>query len=76
LGRRNSSGRRCGTARSADSCRSKFLPPHSLELNRIETLWWLMKHRWMALTRRTKEELEQAVDHVLANFGGQFKMEF
>jgi hypothetical protein len=29
-----------------------------------------------ALTRRTKAELVQAVDHVLANFGSQFKMEF
>jgi hypothetical protein len=33
-----------------------------------------MKHRWIALTRRTKEDLEQPVDHVLANIGGQFKM--
>ena len=35
-----------------------------------------MKHRWLALKRRSKEELEQAVDHVFANFGGLFKMEF
>jgi hypothetical protein len=56
--------------------RLKFLPPYSPELNRIETLWRLIKHRWMALTWRTKEEMEQAVDHVLANFGDQFKMEF
>jgi hypothetical protein len=35
-----------------------------------------MKHRWLALTRRSKEELEQAVDHVFANFGEKFKMEF
>jgi predicted SpoU family rRNA methylase len=35
-----------------------------------------MKHRWLALKRRSKEELEQAVDHVFANFGGKFKMEF
>jgi transposase len=46
----------------------KFLPPYSPELNRIEKLWWLMKHRWMALTRRTKVELEQTVNHILANF--------
>jgi hypothetical protein len=26
--------------------------------------------------RRSKEELEQAVAHVFANFGTQFKMEF
>jgi transposase len=54
----------------------KFLPPYSPELNRIEKLWWLMKHRWMALTRRTKEELEQAVDYILTNFGAEFKMKF
>jgi hypothetical protein len=56
--------------------RLKFLPPYSPELNRIETLWRLIKHRWMALTWRTKKEMEQAVDLVLANFGDQFKMEF
>jgi transposase len=54
----------------------KFLPPYSPELNRIEKLWWLMKHRWMALTRRTKDELEQTVNHILTNFGSQFKMTF
>jgi transposase len=54
----------------------KFLPPYSPELNRIEVMWRLMKHRWLALQRRSKEELEQAVDHVFANFGGKFKMEF
>jgi transposase len=54
----------------------KFLPPYSPELNRIAKLWWLMKYRWMALTRRTKEELEQAVDHILTNFGAEFKMKF
>jgi transposase len=54
----------------------KFLPPYSPELIRIEKLWWLMKHRWMALTRRTKEELEQAVDRVLASFSDEFKMKF
>jgi len=53
----------------------KFLPPYSPELNRIEALWRLMKHRWMTLTRSTKAALEQAVDNVLANFGGQHKME-
>lgn len=35
-----------------------------------------MKHRWMALKRRTKEELEQTVEHILTNFGGLFKMAF
>jgi hypothetical protein len=54
----------------------KFLPPCSPELNRIEIMWRLMKHRWMALARRTKEELKQDVDHVIARFGGQFTMDF
>lgn len=54
----------------------KFLPPHHPERHRIETLWRLMKPRGMALKRRTKEALEQAVDHVLSNFGGQFKVDF
>ena len=35
-----------------------------------------MKHRWIAFTRRTKEELEQTVDQIQANFGGLFKMAF
>jgi hypothetical protein len=46
------------------------------ELNRIEVMWRLMRHHWLALKRRSKEELEQAVAHVFANFGTQFKMEF
>ena len=62
--------------RGKTGTRLKFLPPYSPEHNRIETLWRLMKHRWIALTRRTKEAVEQAVDHVLDNFGGQFKVDF
>ena len=30
--------------------------------------------RWMALTRCTRVELEHTVNHILTNFGGQFKM--
>lgn len=45
-----------------------FLSPYSPELNSFEKLWWLMKHCWIALTRRTIEELEQVVNHILANF--------
>lgn len=54
----------------------EFLSPYSPKLNRIETMWRLMKHRWLAVKRRTKEALEQAIDHVFAHFGSQFKMEF
>ncbi len=35
-----------------------------------------MKHRWLEVKRRTKEELERAIDHVFEHFGSQFKMEF
>ena len=53
-----------------------LLPPYSPELNRIETMWRLMKHRWMEVKRRTKEELERAVEQVFEHFGSQFKMDF
>lgn len=56
--------------------RFEFLSAYSPELNRIETMWRLMKHRWMEVKRRTKEELERAVEHVFKHFGSQFKMEF
>ncbi len=56
--------------------RLEFLSAYSPELNRIETMWRLMKHRWMEVKRRTKEELERAVEHVFKHFGSQFKMEF
>ena len=35
----------------------EFFSSYSLELNRIEIMWRLMKHRWMEVKRRTKEEL-------------------
>ena len=54
----------------------EFLSPYSPELNRIEDMWRLMKHRWLAAKRRTEEELERAVEHVFAHLGSQFKMEF
>lgn len=53
-----------------------FLSPYSPELNRIEVMWRMMKHRWLAVKRRTEEELERAVEHVFEHFGGQFRMEF
>mgnify|MGYP001180981408 CR=1 FL=1 len=54
----------------------EFLSPYSPELNRIEVMWRLMKHRWLAVKRRTEEELERAVEHVFEHFGSQFRMEF
>ena len=54
----------------------EFLSPYSPELNRIEVMWRLMKHRWLTVKRRTEEELVQAVEHVFEHFGSQFKMDF
>jgi transposase len=56
--------------------RFEFLSAYSPELNRIETMWRFMKHRWMEVKRRIKAELERAVEHVFEHFCNQFKMEF
>ena len=56
--------------------RFEFLSPYSPELNRIEVMWRLMEHRWLAAKRRTEGELERAVEHVFEHFGSQFKMDF
>ena len=53
----------------------EFLSPYSPELNRIEVMWRLMKHRWLETKRRTEEELERAIKHVFKHFGSQFKMD-
>ena len=36
-----------------------FLPPYSPELNRIEELWHLMKHTWMAVRCQNSANLEK-----------------
>ena len=53
-----------------------FLPAYSPELNRIEKLWYLMKHSWLALTRRDTRTLEADVDCILNSFGTTYKMSF
>lgn len=53
-----------------------LLPAYSHELNRIEKLWYLMKHSWPALTRRDTRTLETDVDCILNNFGTTYKMNF
>ena len=53
-----------------------FLPPYSPELNRIEKLWHLMKHTWMAVKCRNSAELEADVDEILDNFGTKYKFQF
>lgn len=56
--------------------RFEFLSPYSPELNRIEVMWRLMKHHWLAAKRRTEEELVRAVEHAFEHLGSQFKMAF
>lgn len=53
-----------------------FLPPYSPELNRIEKLWHLMKHTWMAVKHRDPSTLEADVDEILNNFGTTYNMAF
>ena len=53
-----------------------FLPPYSPELNRIERLWHMMKHTWMAVKCRNSEALERDVDEILENFGTKYKFSF
>ena len=53
-----------------------FLPAYSPELNRIEKLWHLMKHTWMAVKCRNGANLEKDVDDILDNFGTKYKFSF
>lgn len=56
--------------------RLHFLPAYSPELNRIEVLWRLVKHRWMQPKRRDKEELEAEVSSILQAVGTKFHLAF
>jgi len=53
-----------------------FLPPYSPELNRIEKLWHLMKHTWMAVKCRNSANLENDVTEILNNFGTKYTFDF
>ena len=55
-----------------------FLPPYrpELELNRIENLWHLMKHSWMAVKCRNSAILEKDVTEILVNFGTKYTLDF
>ncbi len=54
-----------------------FLPTYSPELNRIEVLWRLMKHRWMEFKCRTINQLTEDVSEILDHFGtGKYKLNF
>ena len=53
-----------------------FLPPYCPELNRIEKLWYLAKHRWMSPKQRNAQSLEEDVSDILDNFGTRYRMAF
>ncbi len=53
-----------------------FLPPYSPELNRIEKLWHLIKHTWMAVKHRDANTLEADVNAIFDNIGKEFKLAF
>ncbi len=53
-----------------------FLPPYSPELNRIEKLWYLVKHKWLPFKARDPETLQKEVEHVLHNFGSIYRDNF
>jgi transposase len=52
------------------------LPAYSPELNRIETLWHLIKYSWMAVKQRSAEVLKTDVSYILDNFGSTYKTNF
>ena len=52
-----------------------FLPPYSPELNRIEKLWHLMKHTWMAVKHRAPHARSRCRGNP-DNFGTTYKMVF
>lgn len=53
-----------------------FLPPYSPELNRLEKLWHLVKHTWMAAKHRDAKTLEADVSEILDNVGTRYQLAF
>jgi len=57
-------------------CHPLLLKPCSPELNRIEKLWHMVKHTWMAAKRRDAETLEANVSEILNNVGSRYNLAF
>ena len=54
-----------------------FLPPYCPHLNRIETLWRLVKHRWLPIQAyQDFETLCDAVTQVLDQVGMEYRINF
>jgi transposase len=53
------------------------LPTYSPHLNKIETLWRFMKNDWLESDDyKNLKSLENAVVHILKNFGSEYKINF
>ncbi len=59
-----------------DNVKFVYLSPYSPELNRIETLWGMMKYKWMKVECRTHEKLKADVQEILDNFGVKYNLSF
>ena len=54
-----------------------FLPPYSPHLNKIETLWRLIKHRWLSPCAYADfATLRQSVETLLAQVGTKYRISF
>lgn len=53
-----------------------FLPPYSIELNRIELLWHKMKYECLPFKAFTSDELEIAIDEIGRGFGSKYTLTF
>jgi len=54
-----------------------YLPPYSPHLNCEETLWRMVKHRWLKPQHyRSATALKRAVMNILQEFGTQYKINF
>jgi len=55
----------------------RFLPTYSPELNLIEILWRKIKYEWMPFSAyQSLKHLNQALEHILKNFGSEYKIQF
>lgn len=53
-----------------------FIPPYSPELNRIEKLWYTIKHKWLAFKTRDSKTLQADLNEIIQNFGSKYRFSF
>lgn len=54
-----------------------FLPKYSPHLNLIETLWRMMKYRWIEYENISDDQqLLDVVNEILSNFGTKYTVDF